>query len=102
MVESDERSPLLQNEQGQVIIGDEEAVAVEVQDSAVPKALYDSGAALRRYSSVASLPPHHEQHPASKAPSSTFAIWTVIPILLLGKVVDLTSVEHLLTTLQVS
>lgn len=85
MVESDERSPLLRNEQGEIIIGDEEAVAVEIQNSAVSKAAaHDSGAALRRYSSVASLPPHHQQHPASKSPSSTFAIWTVIPILLLG------------------
>ncbi|KAI1626106.1 major facilitator superfamily domain-containing protein [Exophiala viscosa] len=41
------------------------------------------GSAIRRHSS-AHLPPFHEEYPSSEEPSSTLAIWTVVPILLIG------------------
>ncbi|KAL6248669.1 hypothetical protein RBB50_004924 [Rhinocladiella similis] len=38
---------------------------------------------IRRLSS-ANLPPYHEDYPATEEPSSTIAIWTVVPVSLLG------------------
>ncbi|KAK8212925.1 hypothetical protein M8818_003090 [Zalaria obscura] len=43
----------------------------------------ETTAVLRRLSSAA-LPPFHEDYPSSEEPSSALAIWTVVPILLLG------------------
>jgi hypothetical protein len=81
MVGVDERSPLLV---------DEEVVHVQnsqddTQESTVAEPHPDYGASLRRYSSAAGLPPYHQDHPPAKEPSSNLAIWTVIPILLIGK-----------------
>jgi MFS family permease len=39
---------------------------------------------LRRHSSASYLPPYHEERPPTDEPSSTLAIWTVVPVSLLG------------------
>jgi hypothetical protein len=55
----------------------------EAEENGISQDLKD-GSSLRRHSS-AHLPPFHESYEPSEEPSSNFAIWTVIPILLLGK-----------------
>lgn len=69
---------------------DEEVVHIQnspgdTQESTVAEPHPDYGASLRRYSSAAGLPPYHHDHPSAKEPSSNLEIWTVIPILLIGK-----------------
>lgn len=66
----DEQAPLLPS-------------SVEEVSPSPPSAEEGYGTLLRRHSSSL-LPPYHEQHKPTEEPSSSLAIWTVVPFSLLG------------------
>lgn len=76
----------LPNERSRLLRSDTESLPEEssvVDHESVYDEEYHSQS-IRRLSS-ANLPPYHEDYPATEEPSSTIAIWTVVPVSLLGE-----------------
>ncbi|KIW21654.1 hypothetical protein PV08_02234 [Exophiala spinifera] len=77
----------LPNERSRLLQPNDEGSHDSSSASAVdPESAHDDdydGHSIRRLSST-NLPPYHENYPATEEPSSAVAIWTVVPVSLLG------------------
>ena len=80
--EANERTGLLRR--GSTAIDSDNPTSTTTLRDSLRRDSFLSENSLRRHSTASYLPPYHEDPPVTDEPSSALAIWTVVPVSLLG------------------